>query len=44
MSKTAYQRCEGCRDERTCGIRIVMKEVRDLTARIFDSTSLYEIS
>lgn len=43
VSKTAYQRCEGCRDERTCGIRIVMKEVRDLTSRIFDSTSLADI-
>lgn len=43
VSKTAYKRCAECRDERTCGIRIVMKDVRDLTARIFDSTSLADI-
>jgi len=27
----------------TCGIRIVMKEVRDATAKILDGTSLAEI-
>ena len=43
VSKTAYKRCAECRDERTCGIRIVMKDVRDLTARILDSTSLADI-
>jgi Rrf2 family protein len=43
VSKTAYKKCAECRDERTCGIRIVMKDVRDLTARILDSTSLADI-
>ena len=43
VSKTAYMRCRECRDERTCGIRIVMKEVRDATARIMDSTSLEDM-
>ena len=33
VSKTAYMRCRECRDERSCGIRIVMKEVRDATAK-----------
>jgi DNA-binding IscR family transcriptional regulator len=36
-------RCRECRDERSCGIRIVMKEVRDATARIMDSTSLEDM-
>ncbi len=40
VSKTAYMRCRECRDERTCGIRMVMKEVRDATAKILDSTTL----
>jgi Rrf2 family protein len=43
VSKTSYMRCAECRDERTCGIRIVMKDVRDATARILDSTSLADI-
>ena len=43
VSKTSYMRCAECRDERTCGIRIVMKDVRDATARILDSTSLADV-
>jgi Rrf2 family protein len=43
VSKTAYQRCRECRDERSCGIRMVMKEVRDATAKIMDSTSLEDV-
>jgi Rrf2 family protein len=43
VSKTAYRRCEECHDERTCGIRLVMKEVRDATARILDATTLADL-
>ena len=43
VSKTAYMRCRECRDERTCGIRIVMQEVRDATAKILDSTTLEDM-
>ncbi len=43
VSKTSYMRCAECRDERTCGIRIVMKDVRDATARILDSTTLADV-
>ena len=42
-SQTAYLKCEECKDEATCGIRIVMREVRDATARILDSTSLMDV-
>lgn len=44
VSKTSYERYEECKDERTCGIRILMKDVRDTTARIFDSTSLADVA
>jgi Rrf2 family protein len=43
VSQTAYMRCQECRDERACGIRIVMKDVRDATARILDSTTLGDV-
>lgn len=43
VSQTAYRRCDECRDEVTCGIRMVMKEVRDRTAEILDSTTLGQI-
>jgi Rrf2 family protein len=39
-SQTAYVRCADCRDEAVCGVRLAMKEVRDVTARVLDGTSL----
>jgi Rrf2 family protein len=43
VSKVAYRRCDECRDERTCAIRMVMKDVREATARILDSTTLADV-
>jgi Rrf2 family protein len=43
VSKTAYARCEECHDERTCGIRLIMKDVRDSASRILDMTSLADL-
>src|SRR5579863_6453802 len=43
VSRSAYMRCRECREERTCGIRLLMKEVRDATARILDSASLADV-
>jgi Rrf2 family protein len=40
VSQTAYERCEECLDETTCGVRLIMKEVRDSTAHILDNTTL----
>jgi Rrf2 family protein len=42
-SLTAYRKCGDCSDEGTCGIRIIMKDVRDATAGILDGTSLAEL-
>lgn len=43
VSKTAYMRCEECADERTCPIRLVMKDVREATAKILDSATLADM-
>jgi Rrf2 family protein len=40
VSVTAYARCKECKDEDGCALRVTMKEVRDVTARILDNTSL----
>lgn len=40
VSRTAYRRCEDCRDEAACAIRHAMARVRDESARILDGTSL----
>jgi Rrf2 family protein len=42
-SQTAYARCQDCRDEAGCGVRWVMKEVRNATARILDRTTLADM-
>jgi Rrf2 family protein len=39
-SRTAYQRCEDCKDEAICAIRRVLLEVRDATALILERTTL----
>lgn len=43
VSQTVYARCEECVDENLCGIRMVMKEVRDATAAILDKTTLADV-
>jgi Rrf2 family protein len=39
-SRTAYQRCEDCKDEAICAIRRVLLEVRDASALILERTTL----
>lgn len=43
VSQTAYQPCGECKDEYLCGIRMVMKDVRDATSAILDRTSLQDV-
>ena len=42
-SLTAYRPCDDCEDESACGVRSIMKDVRDVTAAILDRTSLEEL-
>lgn len=44
VSQTAYVKCDECEDEATCGIRVVMKQVRDETAKILDGTTLASLA
>ena len=44
VSQTAYMKCAECVDEKTCGVRVAMKEVRDATAKILDNTTLADIN
>lgn len=43
VSQTAYKPCKECKDEHHCGIRLVMKEVREAMANILDKTSLEDV-
>ena len=40
VSEKAYRPCEFCKDEATCQIRGVFKEIRDMTYGILNRTSL----
>ena len=42
-SQTAYARCRDCQDEAGCGVRWVMRQVRDATAQILDRTTLADL-
>lgn len=43
VSETSYARCEECDDEWSCGIRLVMKDVRDAMATILDGATLADV-
>jgi len=43
VSQMAYEAC-GCPDERTCGLRMVMGDVRNAIVEILDHTSLADVT
>ncbi|MCE9612641.1 MAG: Rrf2 family transcriptional regulator [Lentisphaerae bacterium] len=43
VSQTAYGHCVECPDERHCGIRAIMQEVRDAIAGILDKATLADL-
>ncbi|NCO51982.1 MAG: Rrf2 family transcriptional regulator [Deltaproteobacteria bacterium] len=43
VSESAYQKCDECQDENSCGIHLVMKDVRDAMVEILDHASLKEV-
>jgi Rrf2 family protein len=43
VSQMAYEPC-GCPDEATCGLRLVMGEVRNAIADLLDGTSLADVT
>lgn len=43
VSETAYAKCTECENEVSCGIRLVMKDVREAMAAILDGTTLADV-
>jgi len=43
VSETSYAKCTECDNELTCGIRVVMKDVRDAMAKILDGTTFADV-
>ncbi len=42
-SRTGYRPCSDCDDVRACAIRLLMTEVRDLSAKLLDGTSIEDM-
>lgn len=43
VSQTAYEKC-ACPDEKTCGLRLVMFDVRNAISEILDRTTLEDVA
>ncbi len=43
LSKTAYQRCAECPDERACAVRLLLADVHTATLQILDNMSLADL-
>lgn len=43
VSLNFYERCDDCVDEKVCGIRNVMMDVRDATLKVLSGTTLEDI-
>ena len=43
LSDTGYARCEECGDESSCGVRLVMAEVKQAMASVLDSVTLADM-
>ncbi len=42
-SRTLYRPCSDCSDVQSCAIRLLMTEVRDLSAKLLDHTSIADM-
>lgn len=43
-SRTAYRRCDDCRDEAACSVRLIMLEVRNAISAVLDDKTLAELA
>lgn len=41
--ETGYRKCDECVDDRYCGTKLVMRDVRDAIAHILDNTTLAQV-
>ena len=43
LSKTRYEACSECPEERTCGVRLVLREVHEASIRVLERTKLTDM-
>jgi Rrf2 family protein len=44
LSKTAYRRCDGCTDEATCSVRLVLREAYGASVEVLERTTLADVA
>lgn len=44
LSRTAYRRCDGCKDEATCGIRLMLREAHAASVHVLESVTLADMA
>jgi Rrf2 family protein len=44
LSRSSYQRCEGCKDEATCGVRLILRDMHEATLRVLENTTLADLA
>jgi Rrf2 family protein len=43
LSRTAYRRCEGCKDEATCAVRLALAEAHAASLTVLESTTVADM-
>jgi Rrf2 family protein len=43
LSQTAYRRCDECKDEHSCGVRLVLRDLHQATMRVLEGTTLDDL-
>ena len=43
LSRTAYQRCHDCREEATCGVRLVLREAHAASVQVLEATTIADM-
>jgi Rrf2 family protein len=44
LSRTAYRRCDGCKDEATCGVRLVLREAHAASVHVLESVTVADMA
>lgn len=44
LSRTAYRRCDGCKDEATCSVRLVLREAHAASVEVLEHTTLRDVA
>jgi Rrf2 family protein len=44
LSQSAYRGCDGCADEATCGLRLVLKDAHEATLRVLETQTLADLA